>query len=56
MSFVQIWAHAVWGIKSHEPLLQKPVRDKVCQHIIENAKVKKFSLTVLMVIQNIFIV
>jgi REP element-mobilizing transposase RayT len=37
MSFVTIWIHAVWGTKNREPLLLKPVRDSICQHILENA-------------------
>src|SRR5687767_8752083 len=40
MSFVQLWIHAVWGTKNREPMLQKEIRDKVKQHIIENAKTK----------------
>ena len=40
MAFVQIWIHAVWGTKNREPVLQKDVRDKVKQHIIDNSKRK----------------
>ena len=42
MTFVQIWIHAVWGTKNRESLLHEPIRDKVCQHIFENAKAKNF--------------
>ena len=41
MSFVRIWVHAVWGTKNREPMLQKAIRDKVCNHIVENAKTKE---------------
>jgi REP element-mobilizing transposase RayT len=40
MSFVQIWLHAVWGTKNREPVLEKPIRHKVCQHILDYAKGK----------------
>lgn len=40
MSFVQIWLHAVWGTKNREAVLDKPIRNKVCQHILDNAKEK----------------
>ena len=41
MSFVKIWVHAVWGTKNREPMLQKAIRYKVCNHIVENAKTKE---------------
>jgi len=40
MSFVKVWIHAVWGTKNREPILQKTIRDKVIQHIVDNAKSK----------------
>jgi REP element-mobilizing transposase RayT len=40
MSFVQIYIHAVWGTKNRKPVLSRPVHDKVCQHIRENASLK----------------
>jgi REP element-mobilizing transposase RayT len=40
MSFVKIWVHTVWGTKNREPVLEKSTRDKVLQHISENAITK----------------
>lgn len=40
MSFVKIWIHAVWCTKNREPVLEKSIREKVCRHIVENAKLK----------------
>ncbi len=42
MSFVQIWLHAVWGTKNREPVLQKEIRDRVVNHIVDNSKAKGF--------------
>ena len=42
MSFVQIWIHAVWGTKNREPMLHNEIREKVKQHILNNAKTKSF--------------
>ena len=41
MAHVKIWVHAVWGTKNHERVLSKEFRQKLYQHIIENAKEKK---------------
>ena len=40
MSYVRIWIHAVWGTKSKFPFLAEPIRNKVFQHIQDNAKTK----------------
>jgi putative transposase len=40
MSFVKIWVHSVWGTKNHERILDKDVRQKLFQHIKQNAKTK----------------
>lgn len=40
MSFVSIWVHVVWGTKRREPLLEKPVRYDIFNHIRENAQTK----------------
>lgn len=40
MSYVRIWIHAVWGTKNKFPFLAEPVRHKVFQHILDNAKTK----------------
>ena len=40
MSFVNIWVHVVWGTKHREPLLEKPARYAIFEHIRENARAK----------------
>jgi REP element-mobilizing transposase RayT len=44
MSFVRIWVHLVWGTKKREPLLEKPQRYEIFNHIKENAKEKDIHL------------
>ncbi len=44
MSFVKIWVHLVWGTKKREPILEKPQRYKIFDHIRENAKKKHIHL------------
>lgn len=44
MSFVKILVHAVWGTKYREPIMSKPQRDILFNHIRENAKAKKIHL------------
>ena len=41
MSFVKIYVHAVWGTKRREPLLEKPHRYEIFEHIRENAQKKE---------------
>jgi putative transposase len=40
MSFVKIWVHIVFGTKNREHFLTKEIREKVIQHILENARTK----------------
>jgi putative transposase len=40
MPFVKIWVHCVWSTKNREPSLTGDIRQKVFQHIRENAKLK----------------
>ena len=44
MPFVKIWIHFVWSTKNREPLLTEDIRQKVFQHIRENAKSKDIFL------------
>lgn len=37
MPFVKIWIHAVWSAKNREPLIIKPIRQTVFNHIHQNA-------------------
>jgi putative transposase len=38
MSFTNIWLHVVWSTKYRKPLLEKPARGIIFQHILENAR------------------
>jgi len=40
MPFVKVWIHLVWSTKDREPMLTQDIRQKVFQHIRENAKEK----------------
>lgn len=40
MPFVKIWIHLVFGTKKREPFLTTEVREKVINHILENARLK----------------
>ncbi|HVF44344.1 MAG TPA: IS200/IS605 family transposase [Pyrinomonadaceae bacterium] len=44
MPFVKIWIHFVWATKNREPLLTDDIRQKVFQHIRENAREKEIFL------------
>jgi putative transposase len=44
MPFVKIWIHFVWATKNREPLLADDIRQKVFQHIRDNAKEKEIFL------------
>lgn len=44
MPFVKIWIHFVWSTKNREPLLTDDIRQRVFQHIRENAKEKDIFL------------
>src|SRR5438552_12971936 len=40
MSYVKIWVHSVWGTKNRERILTSQVRQKLFEHVKENAKTK----------------
>ncbi|MDQ6787473.1 MAG: IS200/IS605 family transposase [Acidobacteriota bacterium] len=40
MPFVKVWIHFVWSTKNREPYLANEIRQKVFQHIRENAQAK----------------
>lgn len=40
MPYVKIWIHFVWSTKNREPYLTDEIRNKVFQHIRENARAK----------------
>ena len=44
MPFIKVWIHFVWSTKNREPLLRDEIRQKVFQHIRENAKEKEIYL------------
>ena len=42
MSHVNVMVHAVWGTKNRHPFLTPDIKQKVCNHIKENARIKDF--------------
>jgi REP element-mobilizing transposase RayT len=40
MSHIKVWLHFVWSTKNRKPFLTDAIRQKVFQHIRENAKEK----------------
>ncbi len=41
MSHIKVWLHFVWSTKNRKPLLTNDIRQKVFQHIRENAREKE---------------
>lgn len=41
MPYIRGWIHFVWSTKNREPFLTKDIRQKVFEHIRENAKKKE---------------
>ena len=44
MPFVKVWIHFVWSTKNREPYLTDEIRQKVFEHIGENAREKDIYL------------
>jgi putative transposase len=44
MPFVKVWIHFVWSTKNREPYLTDEIRQRVFQHIRENARAKNIHL------------
>ena len=44
MPFVKVWIHFVWSTKNREPYLINEIRQKVFEHIRENARAKNIHL------------
>ncbi len=44
MPWVKVWIHFVWSTKNREPFLTDEIRQKVFQHIRENAQKKDIYL------------
>lgn len=44
MPWIKVWLHFVWATKNREPYLNNEIRQKVFQHIRENAKVKEIHI------------
>jgi REP element-mobilizing transposase RayT len=40
MSYIKVWLHFVWSTKDRKPFLTDEIRQKVFQHIRENAREK----------------
>lgn len=46
MSYVKIWIHAVWTVKNRKPILTSEVRQKLFDHIHQNAVSKEILMEV----------
>ncbi len=44
MPFVKVWIHFVWSTKNREPYLTDEIRQRVFEHIRENARAKDIHL------------
>ena len=44
MSYVRLWVHLVFTTKNREPILSAELRNKMMEHIIENARSKEIYL------------
>ena len=44
MSYVRVWVHLVFTTKNREPLLSAELRNKMMEHIIQNARSKEVFL------------
>jgi len=44
MPFVRVWIHFVWSTKNREPYLTEEIRNKVFEHIRENAREKNIHI------------
>ncbi len=40
MSYVKLWIHCVWSTKLRQPFLKSGIKNKVIEHIRENAEIK----------------
>jgi putative transposase len=46
MSYVKIWIHAVWTVKDRQPVLNQGMRQKVFEHIHQNAIAKEIMMEI----------
>src|SRR5689334_13275321 len=44
MPYIRVWVHYVWSTKYRKPILKHEVRDKLFQHMKENALIKDIFL------------
>lgn len=51
-TFYKIWIHLVWTTKNRTPLMRKPIRPMIFQHIIEKAQTEGFHLDMINGIEN----
>lgn len=40
MPYIKAWFHMVWATKNRYPFLKKPIREKLFEHIRQNARLK----------------
>lgn len=46
MSYVKIWIHAVWTVKDRQSVLNQDIRQKVFEHIHQNAVTKEIMMEI----------
>ena len=44
MSYVNVFIHAVWGVKARKKILLPDISSKIIQHIFSNAKAKGYKI------------
>jgi len=47
MSYIKIMVHCVWGTYNHQPILVTDVREKLFEHIRENARLKNIYIDII---------
>jgi REP element-mobilizing transposase RayT len=52
MPFTKIWVHLIWSTKNREKLIDKELKQKLLQHIKENAKLKNIFIDTLNCVQD----
>ncbi|HSW53553.1 MAG TPA: IS200/IS605 family transposase [Ignavibacteriaceae bacterium] len=52
MPFTKIWIHLIWSTKNRDKLIDKELKQKLVQHIKENARLKNIFIDTLNCVQD----
>jgi REP element-mobilizing transposase RayT len=52
MPFTKIWIHLIWSTKNRDKLIDKELKQKLLQHIKENARLKNIFIDTLNCVQD----